>query len=320
MVVEIEPAFHNSRSCAVGVIQRPVKPARIDAMIYYPARLESTDMTRPIPESIDSSRRHPLILYAHAKRRFIYCSEEVPQGLDASLADFTADFQRVECMLTHIASHGFVVVAPDLGWLVDTGESGEWGVLTPTALPRARILLALHAALRAGTAAPFGDHADVDRVGLFGHSTGGAACVYASEQLTQTRVLGLIAPAVFPSERHRARIDKSVLVIAGTRDTQVLDAAELYAEFTGAKFLVQVGGANHLGYTDLCEPLNQVCMDLEPAAAIRRSVQQEVAASFLAAVARVFLLGDNSMLPYLIGFTESGAREHLPSLEISHAS
>lgn len=313
----------DTANCAGGTL-RSVRPATIDAAVYFPAVAEGSDPGQPIAARIHFERRFPLILYAHAKRRWLTCPEAVPAALDPSLSDPTLDFTRVGHLLSHIASWGFVVVAPDLGWLTGSSETGalDNGSGDPSSIevPRAKILVALHDALVAGAADTFGGQLNPVLLGLFGHSSGAAACIAARSRLANTRILGLVAPAADPSILAQAATNHAALVIGGTRDTdEGANPDAVYARFTGAKFLVRLGGANHLGYTELCDSPNQVCMDLDPAGAISRLVQQESAAAYLVAAARAFLDGDAGMLSYLTDYRHTGAAGYLPSLEIVHS-
>src|SRR5687768_7783967 len=81
-----------------NTVSQVVRPESITAAVYYP-------VTRG---------RYPLILYAHAKRTRLYCPENIPIGLDRSFFDHTRDYLRGARIHEHLASHGFVVVVPDL--------------------------------------------------------------------------------------------------------------------------------------------------------------------------------------------------------------
>lgn len=297
--VEISHRPGNAIHCANGMLSAE-RPGRIAAALHYPAREDSTDVERPIADWIDRSRRHPLVLYAHAKRRWLTCPEHVPPGLDSSLSDPGQDFRRAERLLSHIASHGFVVAAPDLGWLVETFEEGDWDGVG--GLPRARILVALHAALAEHAGGWFGGALDLGRIALVGHSTGAAACLAANERLKGVRALGLIAPGVDDALRPKARRSPATLVIASSLDLQLArDPALVYREARRPKLMVRLEGANHLGFTELCTDDNRACIDGEPPASIARAVQQDVAASYLAVFLRHYLAGERSMRRYLAG-------------------
>jgi hypothetical protein len=308
-------------SCATEIVQVD-RPSAIDAMVWYPARQESPDIARPIDKWVNREQRYPLILYAHAKRKKITCTELVPEGLDADLAEHNLDYTRVDAMLSHIASWGFVIAAPDLAWLLALVEYGSVDDIgnrdKPYVFPRARILIALHDLLVAESSAWFSDRIDTAVLGLFGHSNGATACLGASTRLRNTRILGLLAPAV--EDLAAVRTGHPALVIGGTNDTnEGANPDAVYARLSGEKYLVKIGGANHLGYTGLCSADNRICMDQDPAGDIPRRVQQETAAAYLSAAARAFLYGDESMLSYLRNDRYTGAERLLPSLEVSAA-
>lgn len=271
-------------------VSQVVRPDSITAAVYYPAQ----------PGSF------PLILYAHAKRTRLYCPEDVPPGLDRSFVDHTQDFLRAGRILSHVASHGFVVVAPDLGWLMHMFEGGAWDA--PPSLARTRLLVALYEHLAAHPAW-FGARADPQRLALFGHSTGAAACMTARQRLAHARLLGLLAPAAFDAAVRTPAPPPVTIVIAGSRDTSQGVRPDLaYEHSPRPRAMITLRGANHLGFTDLCSASNRVCADLDTPGDIARDAQQDAAGAYLAAAARLVLLGDEAMRPYFEERRAIGAR------------
>jgi len=271
-------------------VSQVVRPDSIAAAVYYPAQ----------------PGRFPLILYAHAKRTRLYCPEDVPPGLDRSFVDHTQDFLRAGRILSHVASHGFVVAAPDLGWLMHMFEGGAWDA--PPSLARTRLLVALYEHLAAHPAW-FGGRADPQRLALFGHSTGAAACMTARQRLPHARLLGLLAPAAFDAAVRTPAPPPVTIVIAGSRDTSQGVRPDLaYEHSPRPRALITLRGANHLGFTDLCSANNRVCADLDTPGDIARDAQQDAAAAYLAAAARLVLLGDEAMRPYFEDRRAIGAR------------
>jgi predicted dienelactone hydrolase len=263
-----------------GGISQVVRPDAITAAVYYPA----------------TPGRYPLILYAHAKRTRLYCPEDLPAGLDRSFVDHTQDYLRPARLHAHLASHGFVVVSPDLGWLMHMYEGGAWDA--PPSLARTRLLVELYGLLAAHPRW-FGGRADPERLALFGHSTGGSACMSARQKLAHARLLGLLAPAAFDFAPKTPDPPPVTVVIAGTKDTSQGVRPDLVFEHSPRpRVLVTLQGANHLGYTELCAPSNRVCADLDTPGDIPRDLQQELAAGYLAAAARLWLAGDERMRPY----------------------
>jgi hypothetical protein len=229
----------------------------------------------------------------------------VPGRLERAFADHTRDYLRAGRILSHVASHGFVVAAPDLGWLLPMLESGAWD--EPPSLARSRLLVALHEHLVAHPAW-FGGRADPRRLALFGHSTGAAACMSARPRLPQARLLGLLAPAAFDIPPKTPSPPPVTLVIDGTRDTsQGVRPEVVFDHSPRPRVLVTLQGANHLGYTDLCSPDNRVCADRDMPGDIARDAQQDAAASLLAAAARLWLLGDLAMRPWFRSGLSSAA-------------
>jgi len=109
----------------------------------------------------------------------------------------------------------------------------------------------------------------------------------------------------------------ATLVILGSRDTeQGVRPEVMFRQSRRPRILVRLGGANHLGYTDPCSADNRVCADRDAAGGIARGIQQDAAAAFLIAAARLFLLEDEDMPPYLQGIRDIGLRAQLPSLQV----
>lgn len=293
--IDVSARGENQISCKNGPVSAK-RPPDIAAQIWYPSRQEHSVMETPIPESVAPGGPYPLILYAHAKRRWLTCPEHVHELLPSSYSDYSHDYRRVDKVLSHLASYGFVVAAPDLGWLVETFETGDWqGV---GGLPRGRILLALHDYLSAN-AGPW--RIDPTRIGLVGHSTGGAAVLPLLEVMKGVKFVGLLAPGGTEAILAKARLSPATMVIVSSLDLQLVhDPVEyVYKPAPNPKVLVRLEGANHLGFTDLCTEDNKVCMDGEPPASIDRAKQQELAATYLSAMARLYLLGDRTALGIL---------------------
>ncbi|HZM36633.1 MAG TPA: hypothetical protein VFC18_19375 [Burkholderiales bacterium] len=273
MEVPFSPRLMNCRDGLAQVL----RPDSVAGAVYYPA----------------SPGRFPLILYAHAKRTQLHCPEDIALRLEPAFADHTRDYLRTGRILSHLASHGFVVAAPDLGWLLPMLEAGAWD--EPPSLARSRMLVALHEHL-VSHPAWFGGRSDPSRLALFGHSTGAAACMSARQRLPHARLLGLLAPAAFDIPPASPSPPPVTLVIDGTRDTsQRVRPEVVYDHSPRPRVLVTLQGANHLGYTDLCSPDNRVCADLDTPGDIARDAQQDAAAAMLTAAARLWLLDDRAM-------------------------
>lgn len=285
--VDISSRGENTIQCPQGPYSA-TRPPDIGAQLWYPARVETSDVGVPVEQNL-ARGPFPLILYAHAKRRWLTCPEHIPEPLPTWYSDYSDDFRRADRLLSQLASHGFVVAAPDLGWLVETFETGDWE--GPGGLPRSRIMLALHQHL-AKKARLW--RLDIRRLGLVGHSTGGGACLALLDRLPEVKFVGLIAPG--GDEKWLANATKSpaTLVILATLELQLVHdpMKYIYEVAPRPRVLVRIEGANHLGFTDLCSEDNRVCMDGDPPGLIDRMRQQDIAARYVSAMARAYLYRD----------------------------
>jgi dienelactone hydrolase len=285
--VDISDRGENTIQCPQGPYTAK-RPAEIAAQLWYPARIETGDVGVPVEQNL-AGGPFPLILYAHAKRRWLTCPEHIPEPLPAWYTDYGQDFQRADRLLSQLASHGFVVAAPDLGWLVETFETGDWDGVG--GLPRARIMLALHEHLAAKAKLW---RIDMSRIGLVGHSTGGGACLALLDRLKNVRFTGLIAPGGDEKWLANAARSPATLVILATLELQLVHdpVKYIYEVAPRPRVLVRIEGANHLGFTDLCSADNRVCMDGDPPGLIDRMRQQDIAARYVSAMARAYLYKD----------------------------
>jgi pimeloyl-ACP methyl ester carboxylesterase len=206
-------------------------------------------------------------------------------------------------MLKHGASYGCVCVAPDLSWL-----PGGFPRHTPQSLDafnlRATVLVEYYNYLIRLNATLFAGQLDLSRVVLVGHSTGGGAATRAGYILSpflnlQSLCYGLIAPVpdtATPDVRN-------LLVLHGVLDTQQgADPLGAYASGGTPKTLLTIPGANHFGYTSLCNDAN-ICDSYisDAPGTIWRADQQAAGAAYLAALVRYYALGDVSARVYLAG-------------------
>jgi hypothetical protein len=151
----------------------------------------------------------------------------------------------------------------------------------------------------------FAQQVDLSRVIFVGHSTGGGAATQAGRNLSRlvsfrSIAYGLIAPI----PQSTAEDVRNLLVLGGTQDTlQGADPKDAYSTATSPKTIVTISGANHFGYTDLCDDSNK-CQPYgvgDPPGTISRANQQLAGASYLAALVRYRAQNDETALPYLSG-------------------
>jgi predicted dienelactone hydrolase len=180
-------------------------------------------------------RRYPVVLFSHGFAGF-------PE-------------QSVE-LTTHVASWGFVVVAPDhversLSGLLGTAGQGV-APLDDTAVLGEALDLVTAEASRSGS--PVEGIVDPEHVAVTGHSAGAGAAYRMAG--SDDRIDAFIAYSVDQSGRGPAPPVPEVpgMVMLGTEDG-VIPPASSRAVFDGMqppKYRVEIGGAGHLVFSDIC--------------------------------------------------------------------
>jgi dienelactone hydrolase len=263
----------------------------------------------PTPNPLGMSKGpFPLLLYAHGFR--------APSCTVAS--PINGDFTTVETMLRHVASWGCVCVAPDLSWLpgilLKNDPTVERDAFDLRAVVLADYLTYLADVLNTPL---FAKQLDFSRVVLVGHSTGAGGATHAGSIIggfghATSLSYGLIAPVAKPTNADA----HNLLVLGGGQDTR--QGADPLGAFTAGgtpKTLATIPGANHFGYTDLCDA-NNTCEPfgvIDPNGTISRAQQQLAGAAYLTALLRYYTLGDATARLYLSG---QQAVEGLESLGI----
>lgn len=164
-------------------------------------------------------------------------------------------------LVTHLASWGFVVVAPDhversLSGLLGTAAKGVPKRTDPEVLTDA---LDTALAQADDASSPLHDLLDPDRVAVAGHSAGaGAAYLTAS---SDPRIKAFISYSVGtgqPDESgsvpERPVPDVPGMVMLGTADGIIpaADSRAVYEGMAAPKHLVEIGDAGHLVFSDIC--------------------------------------------------------------------
>ncbi len=212
--------------------------------VWYPA----LDATR---EAAARHGRFPLVLMAHGN------------------CGFRTNY---EYLTTFLASHGFVVAAPDFpGFNKSVCDAGgpETGLLAEPPVD----LVFLHGALRdpAGPAGLLAMHVRGRHAGLVGHSLGGLAVVNAAVASADFRaVVGLAPAAAAPQASTLAglRPRRAVIALAGTADTTVPLAAftlPFFQALAPPAFLVTITGGTHSGFTDEDSHLSPAALERQQA-------------------------------------------------------
>jgi predicted dienelactone hydrolase len=287
-----------NRFCQDGHLAELLElPKRVLAAVYYPYKPNVRDHRIPTPNPLGLSKGpYPLLLYAHGYRSQNFsCSVVTP---------LNRDFTTVGTMLSHVASYGCVCVAPDLSYLpggFDPHEAQQKDVFQQ----RGVVLIDYYNYLmQVFNKTLFARQLDPSRIVLVGHSTGaGGATAAGNAMAALGRSLSYALIAPIPDAVATSEI-RPLLVLRGGRDTrQGADPLEAFAGGGMPKTLVTIPGANHFGYTDLCDANNHYELgDLyDPNGAISRAEQQRAGAAYLAAFVRYHALGDGTMRPYLSG-------------------
>ncbi|MCU1370740.1 MAG: hypothetical protein JWO77_1934 [Ilumatobacteraceae bacterium] len=164
-------------------------------------------------------------------------------------------------LVTHLASWGFVVIAPDH---VERSLSGLLGTASKGVTPREdpEVLTAsLDAAIADGEdeASPLHDLLDLDEVAVAGHSAGASAAYLTAS--SEDRVKAFISYSVGagrPDEdgktAERPVPDVPGMVMLGSADG-IIDPADSVAVYEGMdppKYLVEIADAGHLVFSDIC--------------------------------------------------------------------
>jgi len=214
----------------------PGAPDRtLPTVLWYPT---APDASGPDAALASDGRPFPLIIFGHA----------------------LGSYNRQSTFLTtHLASHGYVVAAPDFP-LSHLGAPG--GATTADVPAQARdvtFLIDSFLGFAADAQNRFAGGVDAERIGLTGHSGGALTTIVASydANLRETRIKAAVPfapPACFfqPGYFDVARVP--LLIVQGDHDLLVDaagDAGAAYARARPPKALLLVHGGTHLGFADV---------------------------------------------------------------------
>jgi dienelactone hydrolase len=196
--------------------------------IWYPARRPGRD-TEPV------HRRHPLVLIAH--------------GLCGSRLYY-------DYLATHLASHGFVVAAPDFTGVTRAACDAGQLVLSIGDLPLDLSFVARELHDAAGPLGKWARHVRGTTTGLVGNSLGGIAVVEAARMDSAfTAIVGL-APAVTAAAAPLLvglTPRRAWMMMGATGDDLVSFTGWTQPFFEGLPapaFLVRFTGGSHTGFSD----------------------------------------------------------------------
>jgi predicted dienelactone hydrolase len=202
-----------------------------------------------------------------------------------------------------LASHGFVVASPDHpgNTLFDAFTGGDEAA-AQSAIDRPLDMLAVLDHLTASSFTPI----DPDRVGITGHSFGGWTSFETARRDDRLRVVFPMAPGFRNGARPDmvAELDRPVCIFGGSvDDTTPFDTDQLapYELAATPKYLIQITGAGHLDFSNLCEiPIAALFVDdgCDPASIAPADVQSRVS-TLATAFALRYLAGDEEYDAYL---------------------
>ena len=162
-------------------------------------------------------------------------------------------------MTEHFASHGFVVAAPDhVGNTIgDIAQLGNDEAVAQSAVDRPLDLVFVLHELLAG-AAGLDLAIDEDRIATSGHSFGGWTSLETARRDDRIATVFSLAPGFRETSTPAdvAEIGRPIALFGGSEDgTTPFDTEQqpAYAAAAPPKLLVEVMGAGHLDFSDLCE-------------------------------------------------------------------
>lgn len=239
-------------------------------------------------------------------------------------------------LMEHLASHGFVVVAP-----THTGNTqGDLSSPTPTLDRSPDVTFTIDTlATKATTPGdPFFGRLRTDQVGVAGHSFGGLTAMMMASGFdvyppdTRVKAIMAIAPATAPlSDSEIESISIPTLFMTGTLDPLLQDTIDSYGLMLGVGavdlFRADVMGANHYHFANVCQ-IGEfllslgITIDQWPGVgagqlvpiyeetcvppALDQSIPTRIQSTYAAAFFRHFLRSDPGYWPYL---TQSWAQE-----------
>jgi predicted dienelactone hydrolase len=210
-------------------------------------------------------------------------------------------------MTEHLASHGYVVAAPDHvgNTITDLGSLGDEEAIAQSAIDRPLDLVFVLERLLAGEA---GVDVLIDpaRIATSGHSFGGWTSLETARQDDRIAAVFSLAPGFRETSTPAdvAEIGRPIALFGGSEDGTTpfdTDQQPAYEAAAPPKLLVEVMGAGHLDFSDLCEiPEMAAIVDdgcdptlIDPA--LVRSIVATVSVPWLGR----YLLGDERWEPWL---------------------
>ncbi len=206
-----------------------------------------------------------------------------------------------------LASHGFIVVAPDHpgNRLQDVSMLGDADAATQSAIDRPLdVIFALDQLLYGNACADLS--VDPSGIGVTGHSFGGWTALEVAHRDPRIAAVFPMAPGFKKGATADfvAEIGRPLILFGGSEDGTTPFDTDQQAPYELAekpKYLVEIDGAGHLDFSNLCEvPLAQLFINdgCDPAKVDPTAVHAKVV-SIATAFAELYLAHDESFAKYL---------------------
>ncbi len=223
------------------------------------------------------------------RQRNFTCEDTLTNNWDENNLE---DYKKLDEILKHLASWGFIIISTDLSWL--TPSVGEPGITNRMLVLRDAVNYMLEENSREGS--PFMNRISTAQIGAMGHSMGADAAILLGINGTMGHNIGAIA-AIAPPNTDRMSSDNinlfapdPVILLQGTKDVWYYffpspKAEDIYDAYDAPKkHLVTIHNAIHFGYT------NDICTTDERTDDILvRDDQQRIAKAYLVAFFRWYL-------------------------------
>lgn len=206
---------------------------------------------------------------------------------------FNIGYLEYENLCIHLASHGYIVISPDVqnGFNVDHQEY-------------ARELVASITYIQSEGSTPTSAfyNSVSNKTGVYGHSMGGGASYLVPNEFPAIdAICGLAAAETNPSAvAALSTYQKPFMVISGSEDNTAPPSSNqelMYDEPTGPKIHVGIIGGAHCKFTDG----NTVCDFVSSAGSITRAEQQKITNRYTTGFFNYFLKDSLSGLSYICG-------------------